>query len=671
MFRRTRVLTIGFATAVLIVASALIATQPDETPPGELGALGMMARWNERAMPLQKRITDAFAADDLDAAEEACREFTRQLPFSPDGFYNLACVQARRNQTEEALATLSQAVDVGFRNIDHARQDPDLESIRGDARFAALMDKAATSRLGAKTRAPLPAEIENGVARVTDANTMLDPRTGLLRPLVRPAPPLERTEKVTNVQGPAGDLLREWWADGTAAGHQGDFYDNRDRGHSNLKGSLFPGLVRFEYGPEAQTLVIDRGLPERIMHNGVVLGNASLAMTNGFAWRSMPRMAMSNPRSAALLALQYQNNQLYIYPCHVDHGPGHNGGGGHGDVYFANVPYVIISQGSSGTDQPFLEAIALTMAAFQPDVKERLVKQFALAPTLQAIFRSSNRQVERDEDYFTGRAHPPVFQGDQIDAAKMVTTAHEMSLPDLPPVVNLEVVDEESFVSGRDFFDPVENERLFDTPAAIARVMRAGKRERRMVVSAEKTRNLTDGELEWRWVLLQGDEDLVTISPEGDGSRAELVVAWHDRRPVSPGSELQTNRVDIACFARSGGAWSAPAFVTFYCPDNEERVYDDEGRLQSISYNQNYADPLLVVQKKWRDEYHYGDDGSLTGWTRKRGISELEFNAEGRRIVSRGRNGEPDETRAGVYRAVAPGQNQAPVLQYEDLDEMQ
>src|SRR5205814_10264880 len=115
---------------------------------------------------------------------------------------------------------------------------------------------------------------------------------------------------------------------------------------------------------------------------------------------------------AALLYEQYSHNQLYVYPCHMDHRPGRNGKdgdkeGGHGDVYFANTPYVLASQGSSGSDQPFLQAIALTMAALRPEVKQLLVEQNALAPTLQAIFRQSNGQVAKPDDYFTGKAHPP------------------------------------------------------------------------------------------------------------------------------------------------------------------------------------------------------------------------------------------------------------------------
>ena len=94
---------------------------------------------------------------------------------------------------------------------------------------------------------------------------------------------------------------------------------------------------------EAKALRLHWGLPQRILQPGVVLGNASVAWTAGPFWRSMPRLSVSDARGAALLYEQYSHNQLYVYPCHMDHRPGRNGKdgdkeGGHGDVYFANHP---------------------------------------------------------------------------------------------------------------------------------------------------------------------------------------------------------------------------------------------------------------------------------------------------------------------------------------------
>jgi len=74
------------------------------------------------------------------------------------------------------------------------------------------------------------------------------------------------------------------------------------------------------------------------------------------------------------------------YPEHRDHDVGLNGdGGGYGDVYPTNTPYLIASQGSSGSDQPFMRAIPFTLAAFRPEVKKKLVETGLLMPTIQMI----------------------------------------------------------------------------------------------------------------------------------------------------------------------------------------------------------------------------------------------------------------------------------------------
>ena len=167
-------------------------------------------------------------------------------------------------------------------------------------------------------------------------------------------------------------------------------------------------------------------------------------------------------------------NHLYFYPVHVDNNPGHNGaaGKGHGDVLPANTPYIVLSQGSSGSDVVFLDAFAAALAALRPEVKRDLAASGTLMPALQMVFRMSNRQVAKPEDYLTGKAHPTAFQGAQVDAEKMVTLAHGIKPEVLPPMVQLKVLEEDRGVVGRDYFDAGPRERLFDTPCAVARVVK-------------------------------------------------------------------------------------------------------------------------------------------------------------------------------------------------------
>src|SRR5262245_51360395 len=315
-----------------------------------------------------------------------------------------------------------------------------------------------------------------------------------------------RTKPVTADAGPIGRLLILWQVERTAAGNVGDWYDNRDGDHSPLDLRPYPQLRKVAYSPDEIQQRRHFGLQPRTLPH-VVFGNSSTS--------APPRQAGSNPRTyycgrggLPLLEKHYRGNNLYIYPEHRDHDPGHNGqGGGYGDLYPTNTPYLIISQGSSGSDQPFLQAIPFTLAAFRPEVKKKLIDHGLLMPTLQMIFRASNSHLKTPQEYFTGKAHPTVFEGSLVDPFAMIQMAHGIRAGDIPPLVKLKVLEETKQEPGRDFFEPEGlTERLADTEAVIARVWRGRDHTRRLLVSAADSRDVNDKKLSFRWVVLRGDE---------------------------------------------------------------------------------------------------------------------------------------------------------------------
>jgi hypothetical protein len=389
---------------------------------------------------------------------------------------------------------------------------------------------------------------------------------------------------ITTDSGPVGNLLRQWWRDGTAAGNSGDWYDNRDALHSDLNMDPFPQLQRITYSPKE----IDAGAHyavARVIRPQVTFGNSSTSAPPENTG-SNPRTYYCLPQGLAFLATQYQHNNLYIYPEHRDHDPGHNGtGGGFGDLYPTNTPYLIISQGSSGSDQPFMRALPFTLAAFRPEVKERLTKTGLLMPTVQMILRRANRHLKGPEEYRTGKAHPTVFEGSWVDDLAMVRLAHELTLEALPPRVSLKVVSEEKLEAGKDFFDAASEEMLADTPSVIARIWRGTSRMRKLVVSAAESSDVNSRPLSYHWVVLRGPVDQIRIEPKNaKGSVVELTVPYPERRPVADGRALESNRIDIGVFVNNGAYDSAPGFVTFFGLDSEARVYDERGQIVEIGY---------------------------------------------------------------------------------------
>lgn len=436
----------------------------------------------------------------------------------------------------------------------------------------------------------------------------------------------EEVPPIYTAKSPVGELLRKWFAEGTAAGNIGDWYDNRDRTHSELDRRNFPQLQKHVYSEEELKFRRDWAARGTVLPK-VAFGNSSTSAPVTLTG-SNPRMMYTNPKGLPALYEQFTKNNLYIYPEHQDHDPGHNGvpANGYGDMYPANSPYLIVSQGSSGSDQPFMRAIPLTLAAFRPEVKKKLIESGLLMPTVQMIFRTSNKQLKDPKDYLTGLAHPPVFEGSWVDELKMVEAAHAIQAGDIPPMVKIKALEEDKAVAGVDYFEDDETEKHADTPYVISRFFRGSAQTRRMVVSAEESHDLNQRPLTFHWSVLRGDASRIKINYLNDAhSKAELIVPFHARRTDEHDSKIETNRIDIGIFANNGAHYSAPAFVTWFCFDNEARTYDAQGHVTEIGYG-------------------FGETTfNVTDWP---GL--LELIADGSRLFAQDF---PEDTRAALKRA--------------------
>lgn len=76
---------------------------------------------------------------------------------------------------------------------------------------------------------------------------------------------------------------------------------------------------------------------------------------------------------------------------------------------------------------------------------------------------------------------------------------------------------------------------------------------------------------------------------------------------------MKSNRVDVGVFATNGEEWSASAFLTWYCPNNEKREYSDDGELMSRKkLPGRYMDPTLDRKVKDHPTKENADDESST-----------------------------------------------------------
>ena len=420
-----------------------------------------------------------------------------------------------------------------------------------------------------------------------------------------PSPGLPLLDLTDN--SPEATLLRRLERQGRLGGFADVVYDNHDRGHSLPEAGSFPRVSQLYFSKELRKLELDYGLAGKIILPAIVIGNSSTAITKGHRKRSQPRLAMTTKVGPLRAFLTYASNHLYIYPEHRDHDKA--------DLFPANWPYMVITQGSSHSDKPFIRALLMTVAALSPATQRTLKDKNLIAPTLQMILRRSMKPVYSRQAYWSGVAHPTAFSRKQLMPERMVALASALKPGEIPPMVQLEVEQE-------DFVDQAGlaglSERMFDTPSAIARNWRGFHYTKNMVVSASKTADPNGHDLTFAWVLLRGDPERVRITPVGDsGAKAEISIDWHHERRISATEDRTTSRVDIGVFAWNGFHDSAPAMISINFPNHQKREYQndpigDGKRLIAIDYDAEarkiYYDPALFWSAPWVDFMIYDDE---------------------------------------------------------------
>jgi YD repeat-containing protein len=603
-----------------------------------------------RHLQLLALMDAAHAKQDYAAMEASSREGLRLGASDALWTYNLACALALRGKPEESLVALDQAISAGFLDAEHALQDPDLAALRGtpglQARIARMAELRASPEALTNRVVALRPDAANTVMQ-TSSNTLWSFSMGLFQSFVALSPPAAPGDAY---RGPEAAAISGWLREGTAAGASGVLYANRDNNTQPLDIARFPGLLRLGYAQEMIDRRLNIGLPNTLFASDdgqrliPVIGHSSMGYLNSPYWRSQPRAVCGDPRQATLHSVFLLGGQLFFYPTYDDYNALT------GDLFPANTPYFIAVAGQLNAERPFVEAAAAALSALRPDTRAALARNSALMPTLQMLFRASQRTVSKREDYLTGLAHPPAFQAENLDVARLVRMAHALTTNDIPPVVILNVQRETQLLPDRDFFDILRSEQLFDSPLAVARIFRGAARTRTLEVQTICPR--ADAKL--HWVVLQGDPAKVTFSPCATNSNLmRLTIAYHApfSAPAGNGKSVKTARVDIGVIAETASGYSTPSFISFCFLGNEQRVYAADGRILSIDYSRPqtaYTDPLMSFTRNWKDSYQYDAQKRLTGWTRTRGLRAERFTAYGHLIVSTDAAGRA--TRAHVVR---------------------
>jgi tetratricopeptide (TPR) repeat protein len=70
---------------------------------------------------------------------EVDRRLVALLPESAIAHYNLACSLSLLGQVDASLEALERAVRLGYRDFDYLERDPDLDNVRRDGRYKAII----------------------------------------------------------------------------------------------------------------------------------------------------------------------------------------------------------------------------------------------------------------------------------------------------------------------------------------------------------------------------------------------------------------------------------------------------------------------------------------------------------------------------------------------------
>ena len=326
-------------------------------------------------------------------------------------------------------------------------------------------------------------------------------------------------------------------------------------------------------------------------------------------------------------------NQLYVYPAHKDYADED------GDLFPANTPYILVSRGSSGSDQPLPRRGGADPRRLPPrhqgdgsrsehlagadgaDGVPPLAAERALARGLLQRRRPSGRlRGLRDQPRPHGAASPTRSSptpsrrrsrirvhrgGARHRGRRLLRRWASPSSSSTPPPPS-----------------PASGARAPDGAA--------------MTVSAEETADPNGRAAQ------PSSGACCRATPSGCGSSP---LERRRAAPGSPSTGTSPSRSPRTTRSSPPGSTSASSPTTacttaprrssaWYFPPTEARSYapGPDGapriaahRLRRPGEGRAYADPMLIARADWRDDYPTPPDGSLLGWTRTAATAREDF----------------------------------------------
>jgi hypothetical protein len=339
---------------------------------------------------------------------------------------------------------------------------------------------------------------------------------------------------------------------GTSAGFTGLTYACLDGAHARADTSGMPGI-------DAQ--VHDDFPAAGFPASAIVVMNMSRAWIPAGGSLSIPRPSWG-PWPTRLPDL-YRESKLAFFPEHRDHGIV--------DVYPGQWPWVMFSQGSSGSELDEVRKLLLTLGVLPADVRARLHETRTLGPFAQYVMRRS--RVASDSAYLTPAGHLTVFP-DADNTAAMLDLATAITAAEAPPVVAVEVTDRTEPASWNVRVRPnTPYARDYDH-AGTAPTDTAG--EMRILIDLTTSEDADGDTLVYFPRVVRGDAATVTLERlDETGTQWAITTPYPADQVVNlDGQDRTVGRVTIAFVAHDGTWLSAPSYVSVSNRDGDEPIPD-------------------------------------------------------------------------------------------------
>lgn len=138
MMKKLLIVLLAACVVTAVVSAAIDVSDPDSI---DILDAGIVRQFDAHPEKLLKEGWTAYQNKDYEKATRYYLAYVHHVKNDSGNLYNLACCYGLIGNAELAAAWLEKAVDAGWTDMEHLRQDPDFEKVRNAEIFVETIDK--------------------------------------------------------------------------------------------------------------------------------------------------------------------------------------------------------------------------------------------------------------------------------------------------------------------------------------------------------------------------------------------------------------------------------------------------------------------------------------------------------------------------------------------------